>query len=98
MKLRGHHPKLGDNLENPLDTSHVAAKHHHCGCAVLNAVNLDPQEAEEVLGGEEVGSDVDDRPEVELGIILGEEEEVSDIPVFLAQQQAKIVPVVHGQD
>lgn len=98
MKLRGHYSKLGDNLENPPDTSHVAAKHHHCGCAVLNAVNLDLQEAEEVLGGGEIGSDVDDRPKVELGIILGEEEEVSDIPVFLAQQQAKIVPVVHGQD
>lgn len=76
----------------------MAAKHHHRGRAVLNALKLDLQEAQEVLGGGEVGGDVDDRPEEKLGIILGKEEEVGDVPVFLAQQQAKIVPVVHGQD
>lgn len=59
---------------------------------------MDLQEAEEVLGGGQVTSDVDDRPEVELGVILGKKEEVGDIPVFLAEQQAKIVPAVHGQD
>lgn len=97
-KLRGHYPKLGGNFKNPPDTLHVAAKHHHCGRAVLNALKLDLQEAQEVLSGGEIGGDVDDRPKEKLGIILGKEEEVGDVPVFLAQQQAKIVPVVHGQD
>lgn len=97
-KLRGHYSKLGGNFENPPDTFHVTAKHHHGGRTVLNTLKLDLQEAQKVLGGGEVGGDVDDRPKVELGIFLGEEEEVSDVPVFLAQQQAKIVPVVHGQD
>ena len=98
MKFREHYPKLGGTFENPPDTCHVAAKRHHCGCTVLNALQLGLQEAQEVLSGGEADGDVDDRAQVELGIILGKEEEVGDVPVFLAQQQAKIVPVVHGQD
>lgn len=98
MKLRGRNSKLGGNFENLPDTFHVTAKHHHGGRAVLNALKLGLQEAQEVLSRGEIGGDVDDRAQVELGIILGKEEEVGDVPVFVAQQQAKIVPVVHGQD